>query len=43
MNGGRERTEDQYRALLAASGLRLVRIVPTATEISVLEAEPLPG
>lgn len=43
MNGGRERTEDQYRALLAASGLRLVRIVPTATEIRVLEAEPLPG
>lgn len=43
MNGGRERTEDQYRALLAASGLRLARVVPTATEISVLEAEPLPG
>jgi O-methyltransferase/methyltransferase family protein len=43
MNGGRERTQDQYRALLAASGLRLSRIVPTATEISVLEAEPLPG
>jgi tRNA A58 N-methylase Trm61 len=43
MNGGRERTECQYRTLLAASGLRLSRIVPTATEISVLEAEPLPG
>ena len=43
MNGGRERTADQYRALLAASGLHLARIVPTATEISVLEAEPLPG
>lgn len=43
MNGGRERTEDQYRALLAASGLRLVRIVRTATEISVLEAQPLQG
>ena len=41
MNGGRERTEDQYRALLAASGLRLVRIVPTATGISLLEAQPL--
>lgn len=43
MNGGRERTEDQYRRLLAASGFRLMRITPTATEISVLEAEPLPG
>ena len=43
MNGGRERTDDQYRRLLAASGLRLMRIVPTETGISVLEAEALDG
>jgi hypothetical protein len=41
MNGGRERTEDQYRTLLAASGLELSTIVPTATGISVMEAEPV--
>jgi O-methyltransferase/methyltransferase family protein len=43
MNGGRERTEDQYRALLAASGLRLLRTIPTASEISVLEAQAQDG
>jgi len=43
MNGGLERTADEYRALFAASGLRLMRIRPTATEICVLEGEPLRG
>ncbi len=40
MTGGHERTEAEYRALLAASGLNLTRIVPTQSEMSVLEAAP---
>ena len=35
--GGRERTEAEYRALLAAAGLRLVRVVPTRSPWSVVE------
>lgn len=38
MTGGRERTEAQYRALCAAAGLRIARILPTATAFSVIEA-----
>jgi len=38
--GGRERTVDQYKALLSAAGLRLVRVIPTPTDISVVEAMP---
>jgi spermidine synthase len=38
MTGGRERTEAEYRALLDSAGLRLTRIIPTCTEMSVLEA-----
>jgi hypothetical protein len=37
--GGRERTEDEYRALLAKAGLTLTRVVPTPSPVSVLEAE----
>ena len=36
--GGKERTEAEYRTLLAAAGFELKRIVPTASEISVIEA-----
>jgi SAM-dependent methyltransferase len=37
--GGRERTTLEYEALLASAGLRLVRVVPTASEaVSVVEA-----
>jgi hypothetical protein len=36
--GGRERTEEQYRSLFSAAGLRISRIVPTAHEVSVIEA-----
>lgn len=35
---GRERTEDEYRALLAAAGLTLTEIIPTEGEISILVA-----
>jgi SAM-dependent methyltransferase len=36
--GGRERTEEQYRELFSQAGLKLNRIVPTAHEISIIEA-----
>lgn len=36
--GGRERTEEEYRALLAGAGFRLTRIVPTKSPFSVIEA-----
>lgn len=38
MTGGRERTEAEYRALLDSAGLRLTRIIPTHTAMSVIEA-----
>jgi hypothetical protein len=38
--GGQERTEAEYRQLYASAGFRLKRIVPTRTEVSVLEGEP---
>jgi hypothetical protein len=37
MNGGRQRTEEEYRQLFAAAGLRLTRALPTASTISVVE------
>lgn len=38
MPGGRERTRVEYRALLAAAGLKLSRVVPTGSSASVLVA-----
>jgi ubiquinone/menaquinone biosynthesis C-methylase UbiE len=38
MPGGRERTRAEYRALLAAAGLKLSRVVPTGSSASVLVA-----
>jgi hypothetical protein len=38
--GGRERTEAEYRRLLAVHGFRLTRVVPTAGGISVVEGVP---
>lgn len=35
---GKERTEAEYRQLLHAAGLELVRILPTRTEMSIIEA-----
>jgi len=35
--GGKERTEVEYRALYEAAGFTLTHIVPTSTEISVIE------
>lgn len=36
--GGRERTADEFRALFAANGFELSRIVPTQSPLSVIEA-----
>jgi SAM-dependent methyltransferase len=38
MAGGRERTGDEYRALLKSAGCELARIIPTSSELSVIEA-----
>jgi len=38
MTGGRERSEAEYRALLASANLRLTRVIPTKSELSVIEA-----
>lgn len=40
MTGGRERTVDEYRALLAAADLELTGTVPTASPAFVIEATP---
>ncbi|GAA2012556.1 methyltransferase [Nocardiopsis rhodophaea] len=37
---GRERTEEQFAALLAAADLRLNRVIPTASPCSLVEAAP---
>lgn len=42
MPGGRERTEVEYAALFVAAGLRLTRVVDTATRVSVIEARTDP-
>jgi hypothetical protein len=36
--GGRERTEPEYATLLNRAGLRLTRVVPTESAVSVVEA-----
>lgn len=41
MTGGLERTEAQFRELLAKSGFQLTRIVPTESPLSVVEAVPV--
>lgn len=39
-HGGRERTEKEYRALLATAGFKVERVFPTGTPWSVIEAKP---
>jgi hypothetical protein len=36
--GGKERTEEEYRALLGKVGFELTWVVPTGTEVSIIEA-----
>lgn len=38
MTGGKERAEAEFRALLAAAGLSVTRIVPTLALLSIIEA-----
>jgi hypothetical protein len=38
--GGRERTRAQFAQLFASAGLRLTRVIETASPLCVLEAEP---
>jgi hypothetical protein len=39
MNGGRERTAAEYERLFASAGLRLTRIIPTASDANIIEGE----
>lgn len=39
VTGGQERTESEYRKLLGECGFEWHRVVPTATELSVIEAK----
>jgi hypothetical protein len=38
--GGQERTEEEYRVLLESADLEVTNIIPTATEMSIIEAQP---
>jgi hypothetical protein len=38
---GRERTEEEFRQLLAGAGLRLEKVIPTPTALSIVEATPM--
>jgi O-methyltransferase len=39
--GGRERTEAEFRSMLASAGFALKQIVPTAAPVSIIEASPV--
>jgi len=41
LTGGQERTEQEYRELLAKAGFRLSKVVPTESTVSVIEAFPV--
>ena len=41
MLGGRERTEAEYRNLLDRANFRLVKVVPTESPASIVEAVPV--
>jgi hypothetical protein len=41
LTGGRERSIDEYRELLASAGFRLNKVVPTPAQFSVIEAIPV--
>ncbi len=41
MEGGKERTKDEYGKLLDATGFKLTRIIPTKSPYSLIEGEPL--
>ncbi len=37
---GRERTEAEFSAIFSAAGLRLTRVIPTPTPLSIVEGAP---
>ena len=39
--GGQERTEREYHALFAASGMQLTRVIPTQSPLSLVEGVPV--
>jgi hypothetical protein len=41
VTGGQERSADEHRVLLAQAGLRLARVIPTASTLSIIEAVPI--
>jgi hypothetical protein len=41
LTGGQERTEDEYRDLLASAHFRLNRVISTAAEFAIIEALPV--
>jgi len=42
ITGGKERTVDEHRALLASAGFQLNRAIPVSPEITMIEAVPSP-
>jgi len=42
ITGGKERTVDEHRALLASAGFQLNRAIPVSPEITIIEAFPSP-
>jgi hypothetical protein len=40
--GGRNRTEPEYRALLESGGFDLARVIPTRSDLTIMEATPRP-
>lgn len=38
MTGGRERTEEESRALFDRAGFKMTRVIPTKSPLSVIEA-----
>ena len=40
--GGRNRTEPEYRALLGSGGFDLTRVIPTQSDLTIMEATPRP-
>lgn len=42
VQGGKIRTESEYRQLFESAGLRLAQLIPTQSPISILECKPSP-
>jgi hypothetical protein len=42
ITGGKERTEAEYRSLFGKGGFNLKRVIPTDTEVSIIEATKVP-